>query len=393
MSQARPLEGLRVLDLTRLLPGPFLTVLLADLGAEVIKVEPPDGGDWVRWLPPRVGGHSWPFFALNRGKRSLGLDLKHPEGVACLRRLCGSADVLVEQFRPGVMDRLGVGWETLHAEHPRLVYVALSGYGQTGPYRDRAGHDLTYGALAGTLGRTGPAGGAPVQPGFQPADLSGALMGAVGLLSSVLGARTTGEGRFVDVSLTEAALVLNVLQLSEHLGHGKPVPRGTDLLGGGAPYYGVYACADGRYVALAALEPKFFHRLCDAVGRADWKPRQMGDTTALRAEIAALFLAKDRDTWVQELAPADCCVEPVLELDEVATHPLHIARGMLYETPYATEAGPARQLRTPLADATAVAAAAPPPTLGQHSRQVLVEAGYTDAAIDALIQSRAVIAA
>ena len=384
MSLARALAGIKVLDLSRLLPGPFLTMILADMGADVIKVEAPGAGDYMRAMFPGREGMSGRFLAVNRNKRSLVLDLKEAQGRAAFLRMVERADVVVESFRPGVMDRLGLGWDVLRNCNPRLVLCSISGYGQDGPYRDRAGHDLDYVGLAGVLAMGGPRGGAPAMPGVQIADLAGgALWGATGILGALLGRDRTGEGAHLDISMTEGALAL----LAAELGNLDTAPdtrpsRGNQALNGGLACYRIYETADGKHLAVGALEPKFWLALNQAIGRAGHvaelaaPPEQQ---EAIAAEIAAIFRTRTRDAWLAVLAAHDCCCEPVLELDEVAAHPLHQARGVFFSLPGDT--GPVQQVRTPLG---APAERRLAPRLGQHSREVLAEYGFDGAEIDAL---------
>ncbi|MFT5432254.1 MAG: alpha-methylacyl-CoA racemase, partial [Myxococcota bacterium] len=273
MSSNAPLAGIRVLDLSRLLPGPMLSLVLADMGADVIKVEAPMGGDWVRFVPPLHGGLSIQFISLNRGKRSIALDLKKPNGVEAFHRMVESADVVIESFRPGVMDRLGVGYEALSAINPRVIYAAISGYGQTGPYRLRAGHDLNYVSLAGAAAMTGEADERSRLIGVQLGDVGGgSLFGAVGILGALFARHSTGKGRFLDISMTEGALPFNVLALADALA-GKHPRRGTETLNGKLACYNIYETKDGRQMSVAPLEIKFWSAFCDAVERPDWKAR------------------------------------------------------------------------------------------------------------------------
>ncbi|MCA9581196.1 MAG: CoA transferase, partial [Myxococcales bacterium] len=262
----RPLSGVRVLDLSRLLPGPYATLVLQDLGATVDKLEDTAGGDYLRFLPPLAEGENPGFAALNRGKRSLSLDLKHPEGVRVFRRLVGAYDVLVEGFRPGVMERLGLSYETLSVDHPRLIYCAITGYGQDGPHRDRAGHDLSYLARAGIVAMAGPAGDIPALPGMQAADVAGgALPAAIGIVAALLDRARTGRGTYLDLSVAEGALALGMLGLMPALA-GVSAARGEDLLTGGLAVYGTYLAKDGVPVTMATLEPKFWMTFCAQVG-------------------------------------------------------------------------------------------------------------------------------
>ena len=299
------LRGIRVLDLSRLLPGPFLTMVLADMGADVVKVEDPRVGDYLRGLPPAKGGMSGRFLAVNRGKRSLALDLKAPAGRDAFLRMTARADVVVESFRPGVMDKLGVGYTALAATNPKLVMCSISGYGQTGPYTHRAGHDLNYIALAGVLAMGGPAGGAPQMPGVQIADLAGgALWSATAILGALVGRERTGKGAHLDISMTEGALALLAAELG-NLDCGEHPTRGVEALNGGLACYGVYRAKDGRYLAVGALEPKFWIAFNQCIGRAPNIAELAGDAaeqTRVRADVARILGLAERLPGVTGLA-------------------------------------------------------------------------------------------
>ncbi len=397
---ARPLEGLRVLDLSRLLPGPFATLLLADLGADVVKVEDTQGGDYARYYPPLAGGGpgavSAIFAALNRDKRSVALNLKRPEAVEALRRLAVEADVLVESFRPGVMARLGVGPEQLRAVNPRLIYCAISGYGQTGPLAHRAGHDLNYLALAGVAALTGRAGEV-VPPGFQAADVAGgSLFAVVGILAALHERARTGEGRLVDASMTDGVAGLAMMVHARQFSGGAAVGPGDDDLAGARLCYRPWRCADGRALAVGALEPKFWGALCQAIGRPDL----FGDGFAegerkarVEAELAAVFAAKTRDEWVALLASHDVCVEPVLDPAEARQSEHARARG-LFGTHRHEGAGAEvfHQYPNPrlLPGAEPPATPRPSPGLGEHTSEVLRAAGYDDDALRALVAAGAI---
>ena len=326
-----PLAGLLVIDLTRLLPGPLATRQLALWGAEVVKVEDPGAGDDMRRLlrsaedtaADRPGAL---FHHLNDDKRGRRLDLRSEAGREQLLALVRQADALVEGFRPGVMDRLGLGWDTLRAANPRLVMCSITGYGQRGPYAQRAGHDINYIALAGVLGQTGTAEGELALPNFQIADLMGGTQAALsGLLAALLGAQRTGRGRFVDISMTREVWRHHVIGRFE----SGPSAPGRGLLSGGAPCYGLYRTADGRHLAVGALELKFWRTLCEVVGRPEWARQHWSlgqapgsaEALALRAELAALLVREPLAHWVPRFEAADCCVTPVLRLDEVPRHP------------------------------------------------------------------------
>ena len=384
MPAALPLAGLRVLDLTRLLPGPFATLVLADLGADVVKVEAPDEGDPLRWLPPLAGAQSGAFHALNRNKRSLALDLKRAAGRDAFLRLARGADVVVESFRPGVLARLGLGWERLHALNPRLVLCSITGYGQEGPAALRAGHDLDYAATAGLLGLNGPPD-APVPLAAPVADVAGGAWPAVaGILSALLGRGRDGEGTWVDVAMAEGALSLLALPLAMAWSGGAPPARGAGPLTGGSPTYGLYRTRDGRFVALAALEPKFFATFCAAVGRPELAPRQREGGEGLRAELAAIFAGRTRDEWAAFAEAHDACLAPVLEGDEPRRDPQLRARGAFVqvETPWEGRAMPG--LASPVRLAGAEAPRRPAPRLGEHGEAVLREHGFTASEIAAL---------
>ena len=378
------LQGIRVLDLSRLLPGPFLTMMLADLGADVVKIEDPKLGDYMRHVPPVKGGVSGRYLAVNRGKRSIVLDLKAPAGRDALLRMAGHADVVVESFRPGVMDKLGVGYAALAAANPRIVVCSISGFGQTGPYVDRAGHDLGYIALAGVLAMGGPAGGAPMMPGVQIADLAGgALWGATAILAALLGRHRTGRGAHLDISMTEGALALLSAELG-NLACGVHPTRGAESLNGGLACYGIYPTQDGRYLAVGALEPKFWVALNQAIGRRPDVSELIAppaDQARVRAELAAIFATRTAAEWHAVLAQHDCCVEVVTELDELPDHPLHRAREVFFTVDGGPGVGPVQQARTPLGTPSAPR---PPPRQGEHTRDVLAEYGFSDAEIAAL---------
>lgn len=384
---SRPLAGVRVLDLSRLLPGPVATLHLADLGADVVKIEDTGAGDYARTMGDGRDGVSWFFRAVNRNKRGLTLDLKQSAGCEVLQRLVASADVLVESFRPGVMDRLGVGYAALAAINPRLVYCAITGYGQDGPWALRAGHDLNYIAQAGVLEQTGSAGGPPAIPALQIGDLLGGAMSAVAaILAALYRARATGEGGFVDVAMAESVLAHNLFPLFALQAGSEPPPRGGDLLTGGHANYGVYRTADGRYMAVGALEEKFWQLFCDAVGRPEWTPRYAETATpALRGELEALFATRTQAEWTALFERVDCCVTPVLTTAEAIAHPQAQARAMSCRADGMTQYAPPFRI-----SGWDFAVERPAPAPGEHADALLAEAGYAPSEIAALRQSRIV---
>jgi crotonobetainyl-CoA:carnitine CoA-transferase CaiB-like acyl-CoA transferase len=387
------LRGIRVLDLSRLLPGGFCSLLLADFGADVIKVEDTGMGDYVRWAPPRYEGADESaggalFLALNRNKRSVRIDLKTEAGRDVLLALVRDADVLLESFRPGVLDRLGLGWERLRAENPRLVYCAITGYGQDGPFRDRAGHDTNYLALAGLLGLTGAGpDGPPVQAAGQIADVGGgAMYAAFGILAALRERDRSGEGQLVDVSMTDGALSWLGMVAARMFAEGRTPERGGLELAGGLLCYRPYRCADG-WIALGALEPKFWRALCSGAGREELIERQFEPLgSPAHAEVEALFASRTRAEWAAFNDEHDCCLEPVLDLDEALASPLFAAREMVVEVEQPGAAEPVRLLGVPvkLSRTPGDPRRAPGPALGEHTDAVLAEAGFDAAAIERL---------
>jgi crotonobetainyl-CoA:carnitine CoA-transferase CaiB-like acyl-CoA transferase len=381
-----PLQSIRVLDLSRLLPGPVASLVLADLGAEVDKIEDAAGGDYLRALPPTLGdgkaATSSAFLALNRNKRSAVIDLKKPEGRAALLRILPRYDVLLEQFRPGVLDRLGLSHAALLAANPRLVVCALTGYGQDGPLAHRAGHDLNYLARAGVLGQQGPHDGPPAVPGFQLADVSGGLYAVIGIMGALLERARTGKGKVLDVAMIETAMPFALAGFGLAFG-GQAHARGAEALTGGIGPYNTYATQDGRAVSLGALEPKFWMTFCEGAGRAP----QLADLMpgphqpALVDELRTLFASRTQAEWVAFAAERDCCLEPVLSPEEARTDAHLAARGMFF-TLATAHWGDVPQMRTPLTPRERAHAA--PPLQGEHTDAVLRDGGLSGEEIAAL---------
>ena len=384
-----PLQGIRVLDLSRLLPGGFCSLLLADFGADVLKVEDTGMGDYVRWSPPYYDGahesaRSALFLSLNRNKRSIRIDLKNERGREVLLRLVRDYDVVLESFRPGVLDRLGVGYERMREENPGIVYCAISGYGQDSPKRDASGHDMNYLGIVGLLGLTGERGGPPVQAGGQIADIGGGgLMAAVGILAALRerdgapGAPGSGAGQLVDVSMADGSLAWLAMVAASYFADGV-VPRRGDLpLAGALICYRPYECADG-WVTLGALEPKFWQAFCRGVGREDLIERQFQrPRSEAHEQVVAIFAARTRAEWEAFARENDCCLEPVLELDEALDSQLVQEREMVVELAQPGAVRPVRQLGLPvkLSRTPGDHARLPGPKLGEHTEQVLADAG------------------
>ena len=346
-----PLSQLKVLDFTTLLPGPYATMMLADMGADVLRVEAPDRMDLTRVMPPHDAGVSTAHAYLNRGKRSLGLDLKKPESIGVVRELVAEYDVVIEQFRPGVMDRLGIGYEALRAINPQLIYCAITGYGQTGPYRNRAGHDINYLALAGVSSHSGRRGEGPPPLGIQVADVAGGSHHAVmGILAAVIHRQQTGEGQFVDVSMTDAAFALNGMAGAACLAGGEEPAPETSLLNGGT-FYDYYETADGRWLSVGSLETQFCQRLCELLGIPGLKSYGLSQNPEhqkeLKQAISAAIGKRTLHEWEEAFAAEDACVEPVLTIHEAAEHPQLRAREMVIEVPR-DNAPPQRQAGHPI---------------------------------------------
>lgn len=342
----QPLHGIRVLDLTRLLPGPVATMHLADMGAEVVKIEEPGTGDYARTMGHVRHQVSQFFIAVNRGKRLLRLDLKEPAQRGEFLRMVESADVVVESYRPGVMDKLGLGWHILRERNPKLVLCAISGYGQDGPLAHAAGHDINYIGYAGMLEQNVGPDGTPALSNLQVGDLLGGAQSALqGILAALLAVRMGGPGRLVDISMTDAVFAHNIMPLVAFNNFCTAPTPGRDLLTGGVPCYNVYRTSDGRFMAVGALEPKFWESCCEVLGRPDLKRQHWaygqvigGDQAmAVKAELDAIFAGATMAAWSERFAGRDCCVTPILRIDEAIASPLFQARAMIGQRTHPTE--------------------------------------------------------
>jgi alpha-methylacyl-CoA racemase len=393
-----PLSDVHILDLTRLLPGGFCSLLLADLGADVVKVEDTGMGDYVRWAPPyygsdehqALGTRSALYLALNRGKRSIRLDLKQDAGRQALLRLVRDFDVVLESFRPGVLDRLGCGYETMREANPRIVYCPITGYGQSGSHTQRAGHDMNYLGLVGLLGLTGEPGGRPIQSAGQIADVGGgALMAAVGVLAALRERDRSGEGQLVDVSMADGSLAWLAMGAAAYLCDGRVPQRGAEQLNGGFVCYYPYEAADG-WVTCGALEPKFWQRFCEGTGHPELTAKQFERPgSEAWQQIADVFRSRTRDEWRAFNDEHDAMIEPVLDLDEALESQLVREREMVVEVEQ-PELGPVRLIGSPLKlSRTPADPTRPAPALGEHTEDVLREAGFTGEEVASLLDSGA----
>lgn len=379
----QPLSGIRILDLSRLLPGAYASQMMADFGADVIKVEEPGTGDYGRFMPPHgPGGMSLYFVAINRNKRSITINLKTEQGREIFQRMVRQADVVLESFRPGVMERLGLGYEQLKELHPGIIYCAISGYGQDGPYRLRAGHDLNYAGYAGLLHYNRSSYGEPAMPPTQLGDLAGgSYMAIIGILTAIVGRTQTGVGRKIDVSMTEGVMSLLPLVTTTYLNTGKAPRPGHSSLDGGLPCYNIYETKDGKHVTLAALEPKFWHTFCTHVGHLELLPFHMpvgpGEREQAMDMLRAIFKTRTRDEWVAELGETDACIGPVYSIDEALNDPHTQTRGISVSSGAGTETFQTLP-SFPRISENEYEQRYAPPTIGEHTAELLHEAGYSD---------------
>jgi crotonobetainyl-CoA:carnitine CoA-transferase CaiB-like acyl-CoA transferase len=370
--KTRPLDGIRVLDLSRLYPGPFCSMLLADFGADVVCIE-----------DRRFAGEpSMP--STMRGKRHVALDLKRPEGRDLFFALAKDADVVLEGFRPGVVDRLGIGYEAVRAVNPRIVYCGLTGYGQTGPWRDMVGHDVNYLAMAGLLDQMGASPDTPPMiPGTQIADVAGGGMNAaLGILLALQARERTGLGQYVDISMTDGAMGLMGYAATFFFMAGQKLERGRSMLTGRFPWYRTYRCSDGRYLSIGAVEARFWKVICEHFGKPEWIAKQYDDASQREqhAFFEARFAEQTRDAWFAELSPLAVCVAPVLDVQEAFESEHAKARGLVAEVQ--TENGPQKLLGIPIKlSETPGRVETRPPRFGEHTDAVLAELGLTPSEI------------
>ncbi len=389
-----PLKGFRLLDLSRLLPGPYCSLLLADLGMEVLKVEDPEGGDYLR-IMGRMGKRENAFFlSLNRNKKSITLNLKTKEGKEIFYKLIEMYDIVLEGFRPGVMDRLGIGFKELKKRNPRVIFCSLSGYGQDGPYRERSGHDINYIGLAGILELTGARNGAPVIPGIQMADFGGGGMtSAIAILAAIIHREKTGEGQFLDISMLDGILSWLSIHAGKYFIDQELPKRGEMLLNGGYACYQVYPTKDGRHMSLGALEPQFWKNFCEAIERRDLIYKQFiegEERFRVIEEIQELFKNKTQKEWVDFFKNVDACCEPILTFAEVFRHPQVLHRQMVKEIEDPVE-GKIRQVGNPIKSSQfSFEVRTPPPQQGEHTMEVLKAMGYSEEEIQHFREVKAI---
>ncbi len=390
--QSGPLVGIRILDMSRLLPGPMATMILADMGAEVIKIEDPASPDQIRNFPPFIGETAAYYLAVNRSKRSLAINYNTEEGLQILYRLVKDADVFVEQFRPGVMDKIGLGYDTLKSINPKLVYVSITGYGQTGPWSHEAGHDLNYIARAGLLGINGATSGQLVIPGAQIADIAGgSYMAMNAIMAALLSRSVTGHGQYVDVSMMDAVMPLSTFAFARSQADKHPVLPSDHELSGKLANYNVYRCNDGKYIALGALEPKFWQAFCSAVNRPNWAQVLLYEgieLANLKAEVSALFASQSQAYWVSLSAKFDFCLSPVITMDEIE-HEQHMQHRKMVITEQTSDGIDFKSFGIPLKFSNTPGAIAwPAPNMGADTLSILREAGYADETIEKWVETQ-----
>lgn len=387
----RPLENIKVLDLSTMYPGPLCTMMLADFGAEVIRVEPTKGGDLWRNSLPQVEGLGMPYLQVNRNKKSMQLNLKEEDGRKIFYKLAESADVIVEQYRPGVAARLGIDYKTIQSINPKIVYCSISGYGQDGPYRLLSGHDLNYISYAGILGLTARKGERPVIPGVQIGDIGGgALYAAIGILIALLGVKAGGKGQYVDAAMLDGAVSLMSWNASGYLANGRAAePEGNILLGQLA-CYNVYETRDKRYISIGAVEAHLWENFCVLIGKPEYTAwqRDVSRQEEMLAYISALFKSRTLEEWKEALAGIDCCWSPVAGVDEVFSDPQVLHRNMLIEMEDPQgQYGKVKMIGSPIKlSETPARQELFPPRKGEHTQECLRACGYSDEQIKEFIQ-------
>ncbi len=380
------LSGIKVLDLSRLLPGPYCTLMMADYGAEVIKIEEPGNGDYIRWRKPAIEGIGARHLTINRNKKSVELNLKTDEGKEIFKKMAAEADVIIESFRPGVMDRLGLGYDEISKINKGIVYCSLTGYGQTGPYRNLPGHDLNYIGYSGILGLIGEKGGKPVVPGVQIADIGGgALMALSGICMALFHKERTGKGQYIDISMLDGAVTWLYAAASDYFASGKIPKRGNNRLDGHFAFYNVYETKDGKYLSVGASELKFWKNICELIGKPEWITLHEGPDEVqekLKSELAKVFKQKDQKEWLDLLAMEETCVGPVNDIDQIFNDPQIIERELFTQMNHPV-AGMIRQIGFPIKfSETPGKIHSHSPILGEHTEEILLQLGYSKEEIE-----------
>ncbi|QGT99347.1 Alpha-methylacyl-CoA racemase [Candidatus Syntrophocurvum alkaliphilum] len=390
-----PLSGIRVLDLSQYLPGPFCSQILADFGAEIIKVEPPKRGELGRQVPPLIESESARFYTVNRNKKSITLDLKKEEGKSTFKKLLLTTDVVLDQFRPGVMEKMGLGYEVQKEINERIIYCAITGYGLDGPLRDTAGHDLNFVSLSGITESTGTHKGIPAMSGVQIADIAGGTLYAViAILLALLNRDKTGKGQLCDIAMLDCSISLLTYTLGEWSGMAKLPERGNEVLTGGYAFFNIYETKDEKFISLAAVEDKFWAKFCEMIDRKDYISDQWNKEkqNEIKEDIKNIFLEKTRDEWVEYFSNSDICFTPVLNLEEMSTHPQVVARNMIEKITNFKNSGkdlvltgiPIKLSESPGQTQLTF------PKLGEHNEEILKEAGYTHEEIEKLRKNQVI---
>ncbi len=382
-----PLKGIKVLDLTRLLPGPLATQYLADLGAEVIKIEDVDFPDYTRFFPPQIGTESVHYLSINRSKKSLSIKLGSEEGNAIFFDLLKEADIVIEGYRPGKVNQLGIGYEKAKKVNPKIIYVSITGYGQESTLAQKAGHDLNYIGYAGVLAVSGK-DGKVIMPGVQIADIMGGSYNAViGCLTAIIERSVSNKGQHIDVAMTDGALQMVSLPLGETINTGANYAAGKFMLSGGLANYNTYVCADDKYIALGTLEPKFWIGFCKMINQPDWTNRALpveDMVDKLKNDLTDLFKTKPRDEWIKMATDFDVCISPVLSLDEIENHPYFVSRNMIVQHTH-EKYGEVKSVNQPLKfSRSTIHKGWAAPILGEHTCEILKHIGYSDEKIEKL---------
>jgi crotonobetainyl-CoA:carnitine CoA-transferase CaiB-like acyl-CoA transferase len=365
--------------------------MMADYGAEVIKIEEPGNGDYIRWRKPAIGGIGARHLTINRNKKSVELNLKTEEGKEIFKKLAANADVILESFRPGVMQRLGLGYDEISKLNEGIVYCSLTGYGQTGPYRNLPGHDINYIGYSGILGLIGEKGGKPVVPGVQIADLGGgALMALAGICMALFHKERTGKGQYIDVSMMDGAVTWLYAAASDYFASGKIPERGSNRLDGHFAFYNIYETKDGKYLSVGASELKFWKRICELIGKPEWIELHEGPDEVqekLKRDLSELFRQKDQKEWLELLALEDTCVGPVNDIDQIFHDPQIIERELFTQMNHPV-AGIIRQIGFPIKfSETPGKISSHSPILGEHTEEILLQMDYSNEKIEQLRNS------